>query len=534
MKKIIMSTILVLFAVSGFPQGLEDFANYPETASLYHDGTFTGQDGSVWTYWQCRGDSAIQAPTPTLGKNRTPVSEIISGTIHNGCGTLSFDYKQVFTSNVNLEVFVNGMLLSTATSSSQQGVILNSGSIQVNMAGDVTISFRQKTTTAGQVAIDNITWSSWGANVLPEPSEYPSAFAAASHPFKIVLNWTDAGGIQEPGGYLIMAGNSDSLPIPADGFPLPDDADLSDGEGVLNIPQGTETAIFTGLPSDRQYYFRAYSYTNDGPLIDYKTDGDPPAATSRTPNLFIINNINFNDISFDGWTAQDLMGDQTWEIDSTSGISGSGCALMSGYSSGVFENEDWFLSPPLDFETYVNMVLNFESAMNFPGPPLELKISDSYKWDGDPNDADWSNLEAAFSAGGYAWTNSGDVDLSPFTGDSMCIAFRYTSGTAEASAWLVDDIVVTGEAATGKVELPLDRDGMTISPNPSEGLIRVSFRSEARREIEVISPLGMVLMRSTGDTREVKLDCTSLAPGIYIVKTACPGSAVFSKKLIMR
>lgn len=534
MKKILISTILVIIAGSGFSQGFEDFANYPEAAGLYHDGTFTGQDGSVWTYWQCRGDSAIQAPTPTLGKNRNPVSEIISGIIHNGCGTLSFDYKQVFASNVNLEVFVNGILVSTVTSNSQQGVNLNSGSIQVNVTGDITISFRQKNTSAGQVAIDNITWSSFEANVLPEPSEYPTAFAAASHPFKIVLNWSDAAGIQEPEGYLIVAGDNDNLQTPADGVPFPADPDLSDGEGVLNIQQGTESATFTGLPSDRQYYFRAYPFTNDGPLIDYKTDGVPPEASARTPNLFIINSINFDDFSFDKWTAKNILGDQSWKIDSASGISGSGCVLMNGYNNGVFENEDWFLSPPLDLNSYFNIVLNFESAMNFPGPPLELRISNSYNWAGDPNDVDWSDLEASFSGGGYAWTNSGDVDLSAFTGDSVCIAFRYTSGPAEASAWLLDDIVVTGEAAAGKSDLPGAGSGITIFPNPSGGLVSVSFNSIAGSEIDVMSPLGKVLMRVICDGRHKTLDCTSLAPGVYIIRTVSQGSAGVSGKLVIR
>jgi hypothetical protein len=534
MKKILMSTILAILAGSGFTQGLEDFANYPETASLYHDGTFTGQDGSVWTYWQCRGDSAVQAPTPTLGKNRTPVSGVISGTIHNGCGTLSFDYKQVFTSNVNLEVFVNGLLMSTVTSSSQQGVILNSGNIQVNVAGDVTISFRQKNTSAGQVAIDNITWSSFEANVLPEPSEYPAAFAAASHPFKIVLSWTDAGGSQEPEGYLVVAGENENLPVPADGIPFPDDPDLTDGQGLLNIIQGTETAMFNGLPSDRQYFFRLYPYTNSGSIIDYKNDGNPPVAYARTPNLFIINSINFDDFSFGGWKAKNILGDQCWSLDSTSGISGSGCALMDGFGAVLSGNEDWLLSPPLDFGSYVNITMNFESAMNFPGPALELKVSNSYNWEGDPNDVDWVEMGAIFSGGGYSWTNSGDVDLSAFAGDSICVAFRYTSAPAEASAWLLDDIMVTGEAAAGQADLSRSADGIKISPNPSEGVVVLSFNSAVAREIEVLTPLGSVLMHLLSNDLEARLDCRFLSPGVYIVLAKCKGSANVSGKLIIR
>ena len=88
MKKILflISSILFLSQLS-FSQGLENFANYPETGNAYHDGTFLGQDGSTWSYTQSRGDSVIAAPSPTLGKNRTPTSEVTSGSI---AGVLEF------------------------------------------------------------------------------------------------------------------------------------------------------------------------------------------------------------------------------------------------------------------------------------------------------------------------------------------------------------------------------------------------------------------------------------------------------------
>ena len=52
MKKLLLLSIsfsLVLFVQYAKSQGLENFNNYPETQNAYHDGTFTGQDGSTWT-----------------------------------------------------------------------------------------------------------------------------------------------------------------------------------------------------------------------------------------------------------------------------------------------------------------------------------------------------------------------------------------------------------------------------------------------------------------------------------------------------
>ena len=99
-----------------------------------------------------------------------------------------------------------------------------------------------------------------------------------------------------------------------------------------------------------------------------------------TPNITTIINTNFDDFSFGGWIRQNLLGDQSWEIDSALGVSGSGCAVINGYSGAPFENEDWLISPQMNFSTIVHPVLNFESAMNYPGPALELKISNTYTW----------------------------------------------------------------------------------------------------------------------------------------------------------
>lgn len=157
--------------VSVFFDGfIEDFTNYPETGTAYNTGTFLGQDGSIWNYVKSAGASAgnIDAPTPYLGKNQSPSSEVYSGTISGGIGTLSFEYMQVFSSNVDLNVLVNDVVVSNVTSSGQQGVVLNSGDIELNIAGDFVLKFAQNG-SGGQVAIDNVTWISFDgpANIPP-------------------------------------------------------------------------------------------------------------------------------------------------------------------------------------------------------------------------------------------------------------------------------------------------------------------------------------------------------------------------------
>jgi endonuclease I len=146
---------------------IETFANFPETGSSYNNGTFTGQDGSTWSYDQCRGDIIIENETPCLGKGRTPEAAIWSGTISGGIVTLSFQYKQAYSTDVSLDVYVNDVKYATVTTSSETGVTKESGDISVNISEDAVIKFVQSSDGSGQVAIDNVTWTSFPVAIDP-------------------------------------------------------------------------------------------------------------------------------------------------------------------------------------------------------------------------------------------------------------------------------------------------------------------------------------------------------------------------------
>src|SRR5690606_6226041 len=139
-------------------QGLETFANFDRTGTSYGDGSFAGQDGSTWTYGQCRGDLELNGKAITMGRNRSSENFVESGIISGGMGTLEFSYVQAFATNVNMQVYVNNTLVYTATSTSEEGVIKSSGPIAVNVEGDVQIKFT-KNQSSGQVTIDDIAWT---------------------------------------------------------------------------------------------------------------------------------------------------------------------------------------------------------------------------------------------------------------------------------------------------------------------------------------------------------------------------------------
>ncbi|MFW5705879.1 MAG: choice-of-anchor J domain-containing protein, partial [Bacteroidota bacterium] len=106
-------------------------------------------------------------------------------------------------------------------------------------------------------------------------------------------------------------------------------------------------------------------------------------------------------------------------------------------------------SPAINLTNTSNEVLEFFSAMNFPGPQLELRVSTDYDGSGNPNDFTWSDLTdlASWSDGGYDWVPSGTIDISAYSGNTIFIAFTYYSNTSEASTWEVDNIEVTQSEA---------------------------------------------------------------------------------------
>jgi uncharacterized protein YjbI with pentapeptide repeats len=130
-----------------------------------------------------------------------------------------------------------------------------------------------------------------------EPSGHATQFAATSLAETIDLSWSDATSGVPAFGYLILASTSNRFVEPVDGVSPTGDADLRDGVAVVHVPAGAQAYRFSRLPGGVDYYFRIYSYTNGGSLIDFKTLPAAPA-TSALPPVFtgklLRNNVVYN------------------------------------------------------------------------------------------------------------------------------------------------------------------------------------------------------------------------------------------------
>jgi hypothetical protein len=90
--------------------------------------------------------------------------------------------------------------------------------------------------------------------------------------------------------------------------------------------------------------------------------------------------------------------------------------------------------------------MQFMNAYNFSGPALQLMISTDYSGSGDPSLGTWVDIssQVTWSPGGFAFVNSGVIDLSAYLQPSVHIAFVYAGGASNGSSWELDDIIING------------------------------------------------------------------------------------------
>jgi hypothetical protein len=351
--------------------------------------------------------------------------------------------------------------------------------------------------------------------IKPEPTNYPTAFAAEPLDVGVSLSWVDATGEQLPDAYLIigeaLVTKGLNFELPVDGTPVANNLDISMGYIAWNVPYGQEAHVFSTLEANTTYNFAIFPYTNLGENIDYKTDGAFPEAIVTTSNTVALLNEPFDE-DLGVMSTFNVVGDQEW---SHSTFGDDQFARMSGYSGGALLNEDWLISPEMDLTNMQSATLSFRTAYNFDGDPLKLMVSNDYDGQGNPNDFTWTDLTDQFdwSPGGYEWAESGALDVLTYANPKLFVAFKYTSTTAAASTWEVDWVRVIGEGTVGVGEVAAQ--SIQLFPNPAVDQVRFNLDTEA--EVIISDMSGRQIFNRSFNAGENQLNVTSLKQGIYIV-----------------
>jgi len=185
--------------------------------------------------------------------------------------------------------------------------------------------------------------------------------------------------------------------------------------------------------------------------------------------------------------ASSVTGDQEWVFDSHDTDT---YAKMSGYDDEAYANEDWLVTPALDFSEATGAFLQFREAINFANDidnKQQVFISTDYTGTGDPNDASWSKLTITNRPSGDNWdfVTVDTVDLSEYAGEqSVYIGFKYTSTTNNAAAWEVDSVkVMAEEILTYTVTFDVEAGNGSISAKAGGEAINSGDEAEQGTEI---------------------------------------------------
>lgn len=130
--------------------GNETFSNLGTGNSSYTTRTWTGDNSVSWSATDSRTDQTLNGKALAMRTGILTNTSVISG----GVGTLSFNYKRVFSGNSTLKVFVNGTQYGgDITVSSETASPFTTA---VNVSGNAVIEIRN---SGNRTIIDDLTWT---------------------------------------------------------------------------------------------------------------------------------------------------------------------------------------------------------------------------------------------------------------------------------------------------------------------------------------------------------------------------------------
>lgn len=471
-RLIITGLLFFLSIMQAHAQGLETFDNLHITGTSYQSGQFEGQDGSTWTFVNCRGDMELNGKAITLGRNQSPQAYFQSGSIPGGLGFLSFSYMQTFGTNVNLNVYVNDQLVGHVSTSGQQNEILFSDPIEVQQQGDIVLKFISVHNSSGQVTVDDISWSAYGED-----------FDNAENPVLV------------PTSGVFYDDLEVSLHNPAPQATMYYSTESENGPWtVYNEP-------FTIAATPQEVSVWAYA-TQPGL---YDSEVVQSTYTFRNKLLHRFIESTQEDIEDQGWSVFDTDPHaNSWHIHT---FAGDYFAQITEYESNPPYPESWFISPAMVLSEDLESVwLSFLNTVSYKeGQALSVKISTDYSGHGDPGQADWNPLQATWDSPQQThgqWTHSGFIDMGSYVGETVHVAFHYLSDPSNLGRWRIDDIIVSSNWTESSELIDLSVDVL-----PSFRQVWVDTRSDIQFYDLQASGLSEPLYIQADSPLEISLSC---------------------------
>ena len=219
--------------------------------------------------------------------------------------------------------------------------------------------------------------------------------------------------------------------LPA-GKPLRTQVNLMDNPGNL----GKHLAVNGKL---RKYFGQAGLRDSGGTEADFVLEG---GVTPPTPGTQI-----FSESFASGqgaFTIQDVVlpSELTYIWQYASNYS---CMKASAYVGQAYNAESWLVSPAINLSGVSSAKLSFSQAVNYASPQGVLSVMISTDYNGDVTTATWNVLNFDQWPAGNNWTFiTSSADLTPYVGQNVIIAFKYTSTTNASATWEVKKSLPSG------------------------------------------------------------------------------------------
>jgi hypothetical protein len=221
--------------------------------------------------------------------------------------------------------------------------------------------------------------------------------------------------------------------LPA-GKPLRMQVNLMDNPDNL----GKHLAVLGKL---RKYFGQAGLRDSNGTEADFILEG---GAIPPTPGTEIFSESFVNGQG--SFTIQDvvLTGELTYVWQYAANYSCMKASAHIGGSDGTdYEAESWLISPTISLSGVSSAKLTFSQAVNYASPNGALSMMISTDYNDNVTTATWTELDIDQWPAGNNWTFiTSTADLTPYAGQTVTIAFKYTSTTSASATWEVKDFVV--------------------------------------------------------------------------------------------
>ncbi|WP_179004270.1 choice-of-anchor J domain-containing protein [Winogradskyella forsetii] len=157
--------------------------------------------------------------------------------------------------------------------------------------------------------------------------------------------------------------------------------------------------------------------------------------------------------SLEGWNIVEESGDDEVWTSETGNVRGN------GFFGDQYSNVEWLVSPSIDLSGESDLKFQITQELDFAGDPSLVKILVSTDYSGDVLTATWDEIVLANPATEDMATSE-DYDFSAYDGETINIAFKYTSigddpstpdvDEGDAARWRIQSLKIKTLGATGE------------------------------------------------------------------------------------